>query len=364
MQPLEERGVPPEERRDVSGSRPGPDWESVRVFLEVVRHGSFRSAAEQLGQSVNALRRKIDEIEHQLGLTLLTRHIDGVRTTPEGEQILAAARQMEQASFGLLRARDQASPALSGEIRLAVTEGLGTFWIAPRLVEFQRAYPQLLVDIKCAMQSADVLRLEADVSVQLTRPVAKDLKVAKLGRLHVMPFAAQSYLHTYGSPKTIQELLKHRLVLQIAEQVTSQKEYDRLFPGVPQAGFVALRTNVSSAHYWAIAKGAGIGMLPTYACAIMARVVPIEIGLHAPYDIWLTYHPDSSRIARVRRMIDWLVEAFNPKKFPWFRDEFIHPRDLPTEYRGAPIANMFGGFLGSVQESGETAETGFGTVDR
>ena len=344
------------EHRDGSASRPIPDWDSVRVFLEVVRHGSFRSAAEQLGQSVNALRRKIDEIEHQLGLTLLTRHIDGVRTTPEGEQILAAAHQMEQASFGLLRARDQVTPALAGEVRLAVTEGLGTFWIAPRLVEFQRAFPQLLVDIKCAMQSADVLRLEADVSVQLTRPQAKDLKVVKLGRLHVMPFAATSYLDTYGSPKTIQELLKHRLVLQIAEQVTSQSEYDRLFPGVPQPGFVALRTNVSSAHYWAIAKGAGIGMLPTYACAIMARVVPIEIGLHAPYDIWLTYHPDANRIARVRRMIDWLVEAFNPKKFPWFRDEFIPPRDLPTEYRGAPIANMFEGFLGAGQDTGPGAD--------
>jgi len=27
-------------------------------------------------------------------------------------------------------------------------------------------------------------------------------------------------------------------------------------------------------------------------------------------------------------MIDWLVEAFNPAKFPWFRDEFVHPREF------------------------------------
>ena len=38
-----------------------PDWETVRTFLELVRCGSFRSAAERLGLSPNALRRKIDD---------------------------------------------------------------------------------------------------------------------------------------------------------------------------------------------------------------------------------------------------------------------------------------------------------------
>jgi DNA-binding transcriptional LysR family regulator len=163
-----------------------------------------------------------------------------------------------------------------------------------------------------------------------------------------MPFASKSYIDTYGHPKSIDDLRKHRIVLQVAEQVTSQAEYDHLFPDVPQPGFVAVRTNVSSAHYWSIAKGAGIGMLPTYARAIGARVVPVDIGLHAPYDIWLTYHPDANRIPRVRRMIEWVIDAFDPKQFPWFRDEFIHPNDLPKEYRGRSLVDLFAGFSLSV----------------
>jgi DNA-binding transcriptional LysR family regulator len=87
------------------------------------------------------VRRRIAELEHHLGVTLLTRHVDGVRITAEGEEILSAARKMENASFGLIRARDRSAPAISGEVKLAVTEGLGTFWLAPRLVEFQRANP-------------------------------------------------------------------------------------------------------------------------------------------------------------------------------------------------------------------------------
>ena len=92
MQPLQQRGVPIPEREASSQATTTPDWESVRVFLEVVRRGSFRSASDQLGQSINALRRRIADLEQQLGVTLLTRHVDGVRTTAEGEEILAAAR--------------------------------------------------------------------------------------------------------------------------------------------------------------------------------------------------------------------------------------------------------------------------------
>jgi DNA-binding transcriptional LysR family regulator len=345
MQTPQQRGVPIPEREGFGHAPATTNWDAVRIFLEVARRGSFRSASDQLGQSINALRRSITELEQQLGITLFTRHVDGVRTTAEGEEILIAARQMEAASFNLIRARDRSVPTLAGEVKLAVTEGLGTFWLAPRLVEFQRAHPKLLVDLTCEMRSADILRLEADASVQLSKPSNPDLKIIKVGRLHTMPFAGQPYIDAYGLPKTREELLRHRIVLQVAEHTLAQENYDRLFPGIPQPGFVALRTNTSSTHLWAITKGAGIGMVPTYAHAIGGRMTPVDIGLYVPYDIWLTYHPDSARIPRVRRMIDWLIAAFDPKRFPWFRDEFIHPNDLPKEYKGPSIVNLFEGFF-------------------
>lgn len=346
MHVLDERGVPEAEQAMRAASKPAPDWESARVFLEVVRAGSFRKASEASGQSVNALRRRVEDLESALGVRLLTRHVDGIRTTVEGENVIAAVTQMEVASFGLLRASDQRT-SLSGEVRLAVTEGLGTFWIAPRLVEFQRANPNLLVDVNCAMKSADVLRMEADIAIQITRPTAPDLRVVKLGRLHFVPFAAPSYLQTFGHPKTARDLAQHRILIQSDDNVQWRKLYDRLFPGIPAVGLVALRTNVSSAHYWSIAKGAGIGVLPTYAKAIGAELVSLDLGIHETVDIWLTYHPDARRIARVSRMIDWAIKSFSPQKFPWFRDEFIAPDDLATAYRGEPLVNLFAGFMGT-----------------
>jgi DNA-binding transcriptional LysR family regulator len=51
-------------------------------------------------------------------------------------------------------------------------------------------------------------------------------------------------------------------------------------------------------------------------------------------EVWLSYHPGNGRIPRVRHMIDWLVEAFNPTKFPWFKDEFVHPSEFKPVYKG------------------------------
>src|ERR1700749_784476 len=233
MQFSEERGVLYGERALQTARRGAPDWESIHISLEVIRKGSFRAAAEYLGTSINVLRRRVDELERNLGVKLYTRHVDGVRVTSEGEKIFEAAKKMETASYELVKAGEQTNSHLSGEVRLAVTEGLGTFWVAPWLVEFQRANPNLLVDVHCAMKSADVLRLEADVAIQITRPTVPDLRMVKLGRLYFMFFAAPSYIETFGHPKNAHDLVNHRILVQSDDNQQWRLLYDRLWPGIP-----------------------------------------------------------------------------------------------------------------------------------
>ena len=338
-----ERGVPQEERHRAAFGRL-TDWDAARVFLEVVRCGSFRSAAERLELSINGVRRRIDDFERQIGATLFTRDVHGTRLTDEGALIVSAVERMEAASFDLLRAGSSVANTLSGEVRVAITEGLGTFWLAPRLVEFQQSCPNILVDLHCAMRSADVSRHEADIAIHLSRPAALDVKLVRLGRMHLMFFASQKYLETYGTPKTADELVKHRLVMQVTDQTVAKEAFESLFPGYSPRDLLVMKTNVSSAHYWAVANGAGIGVFPTYACALGGKMIPLDIELRRPFDIWLSYHPGSGRIPRVRHMIDWLVEAFNPAKFPWFKDEFVHPSEFKAVYKGESLTHLFGGF--------------------
>jgi len=338
-----ERGVPSEERRQVALNSL-KDWDAARVFLEVARCGSFRSAADKLGLSINAVRRRVGDFERQTGATMFIRDVHGARLTEEGVHVVAAVERMEAAAFDLLRASVSASNELSGEIRVAVTEGLGTFWLAPRLVDFQRSYPNILIDLHCAMRSADVSRHEADIAIQLSRPAVLDVKQVRLGRMHLMFFASQHYLDTYGMPKTAEELVKHRLVMQASDEVMAKDAFASLFPGYSERDLVVMKTNVSSANYWAVANGAGIGVFPTYARALGGKMIPLDIDTRWSVDIWLSYHPGSGRIPRVRHMIDWLIEAFNPAKYPWFGDEFLHPRELEAVNMGEPLTHLFGGF--------------------
>jgi DNA-binding transcriptional LysR family regulator len=250
---------------------------------------------------------------------------------------------MESAFFGLMHAKERVASPYAGEVKLATTEAFGTFWLAPRLVELQKAFPKLLVELRCTMPSADILRAEAHASVQLSKPKGADVKIVRLGRIHSIPTAAPSYIATYGLPKSADDLKNHRLALQFAEQTGTEELYDHLFPGMSQVGLVAFRTNNSSALLWAILKGVGIGWSPTYMHAMGPQMVPIDLDLVYSFDIWLAYHAGAAQIPRVRRLLDWVRESFDPRVFPWFRDEFIHPRDLPTEYRGPPLVNLFEG---------------------
>src|SRR3982074_2160540 len=127
MRVVLERGVPQEERQKVvlAGLT---DWDAARVFLEVVRCGSFRSAAERLDLSINVVRRRIDDFERQIGATLFTRDVHGTHLTDEGSLVVSAVERMEAASFDLLPARNSVTNTFSGQGRVAFPEAPGNFW--------------------------------------------------------------------------------------------------------------------------------------------------------------------------------------------------------------------------------------------
>ena len=298
-------------------------WDDLRLFIVTARHSSFRKAAALLRISSTTIPRRIERLERQLGYRLFTRLSDGVQLTREGSNVLKAAQQMEQASLSLRRQLDQ-DVTSRGTIRCNVTEGLGTFWMLPKLVDFNRSNPFTVVDLRCTMAYSDVARLETDVAVQLTRPTNADLKVVKLGRMHIYPFASRRYLDTFGQPTSREDLSQHRLVEQISPQLP-----DGILASVlgldSIEGVVAVKTNLSSAHFYAVELGIGIGMLPTYAIPLGADVVPLDIGIQREIDIWLTYHASVRDVPRVGLFIDWVRSIFDPVRYPWFGDEFVHP---------------------------------------
>ena len=67
--------------------------------------------------------------------------------------------------------------------------------------------------------------------------------------------------------------------MQVAAQTAAKEAFETLFPGRSQRDLLVMKTNVSSANYWAVANGAGTGVFPTDACAFGGKIIPLEIKL-------------------------------------------------------------------------------------
>ena len=331
-------------QQDAAALAQAIEWSDLRCFLEVAEADSFKAAAKMAGCSLNTLRARVDKLEQQARTPLFRRSHTGVLLTKAGLRLRRSAQEMRAAAPKLERKPVQKIDPAPHEIRLAVTEGLGAFWLVPRIAEFQALHPNATVSLDCKMSLENMNRSDADLAIQLERPTDPSLICVRLGTLHLMPFASLDYVRRHGSPASIQEALAHRFVLQVAEQVRSDV-FPVIFGEEAPLNMVALQTNTSSAHYWAVAQGVGIGVLPTYARAITKNIVPIDMELKLRRDMWLIYHPDVRRNSLTSSAIAWIRRSFDPVTYPWFSDTFLHPSDFESEFAGTNVVRLFAGFM-------------------
>lgn len=319
-------------------------WDSLRLLLALSDSGSFRSAATLAGVALNTIRSKIDRLEAQFGTPLIVRSVEGVRLTQEGHELVAIARQMQLIGHSARRVQTPSVERVPSRVRVAVTEGLGTFWLVPRLVEFHAENPDVSVDLHCDMAPPDVLFRDTDVAIQLSRPTSPGLISERLGSLHVMPFASADYLARRGVPTSLADAIHHDLVWQESDQIATEAlaGYIAVTKERPK---IVLSTNTSSSHYWAVTRGAGIGFLPTYARAVGTSPDPIDIGVNFRRDIFVVYHPGAAGSPQLDSVLAGLRAAFDGDRFPWFAETFIHPDDFETRLNPADRA-LFDGFCG------------------
>ncbi|WP_298880364.1 LysR family transcriptional regulator [uncultured Bradyrhizobium sp.] len=302
-------------------------WDDLKLFLACAKFKSFRNAAEELGLTSTTLMRRIDRLEERIGCKLFLRDQSGLTLSDEGTAMIADVAHMERHAFNVFRRASRSSSDMSGTVRVAVTEGPGNFWVLPRLIDFQKTYRKITVDLRCAMEQADVARLESDIAIQFEPPTNPDLIVAKLGRLHIYPFVSREYANLYGLPATLAELPNHRIVKQNAPQV-DDGAYARVLGLKSLEGIVGIKTNSSVGVLYAVERGAGIGFLPTVSIALGVPLVAVDLGVSHHADLWLTYHKEFRASERHKIVVDWLKKIFDPKTHPCFRDEFIHPNAL------------------------------------
>ncbi len=303
---------------------PFPSWDDFRFFLATSQSGSFTKAASSLGVTQPTISRRIENLEQLLSVRLFDRLPNGVNLTVEGESILIAARDIERTVNEIHKRICGSDKRMDGTVRISVTDGLATYWMAPRLKSLQEAHPGLAIEFFCSIEPADALKMETDLSIRFEKPREPDLIAVRLATFHYIPWASQDYLDRHGVPRSLEDLLHHKLLDHFAYQ-GGDGDWSEWFALARAANLITYRTNSSAALLSALQSGLGIALLPTYSCDCVEGIVPIDLDLKAHDGVWLTYHPNLQSTPRVRVVIDWVKSLFDQRTWPWFGEEFVPP---------------------------------------
>ncbi|HWE56025.1 MAG TPA: LysR family transcriptional regulator [Acidimicrobiales bacterium] len=155
----------------------------MESLLAVAEEGTITAAAQRVNVSQSALSRRLQQLEAELGVSLLVRGRHGVELTVLGHQTVAHARSI-MARYGELK-RDLAERLglLQGTVRIGGGATVTSFLFPPAIARFQSDHPGIRFYVKEAGSNeiaADVASGDIELGV-VTLPIpAADLDVAEL----------------------------------------------------------------------------------------------------------------------------------------------------------------------------------------
>ncbi|MFN0044023.1 MAG: LysR family transcriptional regulator, partial [Alphaproteobacteria bacterium] len=189
------------------------DWDKLRIFHAVAEAGSFTHAGDKLDLSQSAVSRQIGTLEDQLKTPLFHRHARGLALTEQGAMLNRTVRDVF-ARLALAEAQiTELKDRPSGPLRVITPVAFGTLWLAPRLGQFLDRHPDIRVNLHVADEEVELGMGEADCAIRMQPPRQPDLIQRHLLTIHNHIYASPAYLTKYGTPSTLEELEKHRLIV-------------------------------------------------------------------------------------------------------------------------------------------------------
>jgi DNA-binding transcriptional LysR family regulator len=311
------------------------EWSDLRYFLAVARGGTLAAAARELRVEATTVGRRLVALEQSLGARLFDRTSDGFVLTLAGERILENARAIESQMADLVRRAAGEDERLDGTVRLATSENLAVGFLLRVLAPLHERHPGIHLEVSTGARAADLLAGEADLAVRAgpgMKPQQQSLVARKLASVGFRLYAAESYLERHGTPREGGGLAGHLVctyggeLAQIPPATWLAELEQQQQPQPPDGGSargepgersngaqarVVLTANSMLGLTQSIAAGVGLGALPCFlgdAQPTLRRVFARPLG---SADVWLVVHPDLQRVARVRAVIDFLIEAIS-----------------------------------------------------
>jgi DNA-binding transcriptional LysR family regulator len=185
----------------------------LTAFAIIAEERSFTRAATRLGVSPSALSHSMRGLEKRLGLQLLARTTRSVAPTTAGAALLQElAPALERIERAVAEARQQKDTP-SGRIRIIIPRTATQMVILPKLAQFARTYPEIVLEITHSNDPVDLIAGEYDAGVQLGEFIQKDMIAVRVtGEMRLAVVGSPAYFDSNRKPTHPQDLRDHACI--------------------------------------------------------------------------------------------------------------------------------------------------------
>lgn len=187
-----------------------PPFAALRAFHAAATHDRYRDAAESLGLTESAISHQVRRLEDFLQTALIDRSGRRPTLTDAGRRYLAqiepALQQIQAATEALLPASGRAI------VRLTLPPSLAATWLIPRLSAFERAHPEIDLQLVTTTRVVDLRRDQVELAIRHGKGDWPDVAATFLLTETAMPVCAPDYLDLDGRPPSGADLRGVRFI--------------------------------------------------------------------------------------------------------------------------------------------------------
>ena len=285
------------------------NWSNISFFLTVVRTGSTLAASRELGVTQPTVARRIDELEHELGLILFERDTRGFHPTSDAEKLVAAAEAVEASVREFGDASAELSDDTSRAIRFSAPAAAVSDKFYEIIAEFKERYPDAPIEVTPSNKFVDLWNGDTDVCLRIT-PVIRDdnLICRKIGALRGGIYASTDYAQPL--PKSEDQLRGHKFAAFQGSNIPHTLNdwlLDRIEPSE-----VAITCSDLGSMVATIVKGSVLGPLPRplgEEAAKLVKCFDVPDSLIVP--VWLVMPPSAHQRKSVKSFVKFFAQKFS-----------------------------------------------------
>lgn len=185
----------------------------LEAVLAIVRRGSFRAAALDLGISTTALSNAVGKLERKVGVRLFNRTTRSVSLTDAGRTFVAQIGPAVESIHEAMNTARSQQETPSGTLRINSFATAAREILSPLVLEFLRRHPQVHIDLVTEGRLVDVVAEGFDLGIRTAELVPSDTIAIPLGaprRFSVV--ASPAYMKDREVPRAPHDLLAHSCI--------------------------------------------------------------------------------------------------------------------------------------------------------